>query len=603
MRAPHASKSPEERGKVDDLFDCLMSFSGFIKHLRERKGPAAVGRFFKSNGSRRTVESQGSSSSGTVASSPDRHVDQRSVLAKVSVEGVDMEVRVHAETLVSAVLVKCRLDIGTLICCNGRVLVGSEEMRTLVEEDGTVRLNQVIDISSSGSDSEFEVGGAGGHDDALVFSPPPKRQAVVPETPNASSQGSSGRSRAPRYFGVSPAATSTIQGFMELETKTRNYSVRQSAVLEINGLSPTRAHSWNGTARQLLQMLVDLDIVGEGQGLGMKHLADHDSAEQMAYLLLESEELGYAPKTRLNKLNNYVGILKFMAKEWDKMAGYYYQNVNRSWLNASIAIVEDARDMARRRYMAAGGGKHFIEQWVEKGIWMDLEQWKGFVKMVKEEAATLGNALERGHPSPGQLEKFAGVVLVLLAVTSGPQRTQVYVSMRTQDITDTGSTIYIKIRWEKNTLKQFERAAAAGAVGTMRILPVVDDDCQKALRLWIKYRRQIAVSDFLFISREGQGLKDNGKVACMVKSVTFPLAKRPLTMLNLRHLKCTHFVSAVNAHPTLTVAQKQELLRSHASWMGHTADTMVEFYVIRGSTQSAETDAVTMRRAQLHIGV
>jgi hypothetical protein len=141
-----------------------------------------------------------------------------------------------------------------------------------------------------------------------------------------------------------------------MQERTRNYSIRPVAVLEINGILPTRAHAWEGTARQLLQMLIDLDIVcPETERLEMTVLADHDTAEQLAFCLLDEPTLHYAAKTRLN---DYVSILKFLCRENDKQH-QYYGGINRRWLNASLAIAKDARMIARRRMVAAGGGKAF----------------------------------------------------------------------------------------------------------------------------------------------------------------------------------------------------------------------------------------------------
>jgi hypothetical protein len=585
-----------------------MTFSQFVKNLRRRKGAKAIGEFFRSGQQRRDIQAV----TGTMSSSAS---ESNMMVVKVCDGDIKTEVKVHKSSLVSAVRMKCRLPDNALLCFKGIVLEGSEELSTLGDGSEAVELVHVVDVPSSGSETEGNMEGSSGvgseviDDDPLIFTPPPKRHAAGGTAGSGTSgspdsSGSSSRARAPRFFGVSPSSAASVPGFAEMQERMDNYSVRPAAVLEINGVTATRAHSWSGTARQLLRLLKELDIVDTDKEMcEMKHLADHDTAEQIAYFILEDMSLAYRSKTRLNKLNNYVSILRFMCRECDKLSGYFYQTLNRSWLNASLAVVQDARDIARRRDVAAGGGAHFIEQWKEKGIWLSMEEWRQFIRKVKEEAERQASVIDGGGDSAGQLERFGSIVLVLLAITSGPQRTQVYVSMRMGDVSDDGSSMFIKIRWEKNTLRQFERAAARGSAGTMRTLPVVDPECITALRRWMQYRRKIAVSDFVFVSKAGQGLKDNGMVACLVKSVTFPISKRPLTMLTLRHLKCTHFLSAVNSNSSLSESQKQELIKSHASWMGHTVDTMIQFYVVRGTEQAAQADAVVMRKAMLHIGI
>lgn len=455
--------------------------------------------------------------------------------------------------------------------------VADEEVDDALEEAGTDVSTDVIGAgSSSGTRSSSAFDWTGIRD---------------PIRPDMATVARKRAPRAPRDLGLTLPQARKIKGFVEYEEHCRKVSVKSSRAMkrQARGAKSTSEylseHSHVRTLRRVLAVTQASSVFDVAKPTVCKDFCDRLLKRVEEYAASAMRDCGSSPKTVLNLVNYYSGLLKRLDQFARSGQGeiFGHRSTVDADLSACQALLGLTQEQLRAQVSVQEQEHHFQDYWKDQGRWISSEDWVLLGRTIPNRLRMIEERWD-GTRRPEVASVFQSLLLFGLAVLCPTLRASVYLDLTLGDVQGN----HIRITEDKAVVAS---GASSGSSRPFRFLPV-HKDLLPRLVFWCERMRPVHMfasqpHEFIFISDAGAAVTTCSTLRSWSVSISRHLLRKQITLIDLRHLRCT-FAYRLVRESILPQAQQDALLEAQANVMGHTLETMKTHYVIKDPQDTAQ---------------
>jgi hypothetical protein len=359
-------------------------------------------------------------------------------------------------------------------------------------------------------------------------------------------------------------------------------------------------HSHVRTLRRVLAVTQAATVFDVAKPEVCKHFCERLLDRVGKYSASQARDTGSSPKTALNLVNYYSGVLRRLDKFAKSGQGDVFGNTAAvgADIPACQAVIALAQEQLRAQVSVQEQEHHFQDFWKEQGRWISSEDW---VLLGRTIPVRLRMMQERwdGLRNPEVASVFQSLLLFGLAVLCPTLRASVYLDMTVGDLQGN----QIRITEDKSVVSG---SASSGTARPFRYLPV-HKDLLPHLVFWCERMRPVHLSaqephEFIFVTDSGIPVSTCCTLRTWSVAISRHLLRQQITLIDLRHLRCT-FAYRMVRESGLTQAEQDALLEAQANVMGHTLETMKKHYLIRNPQDTAHENGNLLNRLSEILGL